>query len=233
MSLSMQIWSSTADSTGKAILRWALPCWGCHRSRRGSLERQLACLESKVYRNRVKSLVRNLMNGSDQFLYTLTELAVALQLHEDGWDVELSSVFYKRKDVDVLAQLGDDKRYVDVVNLQAEPLEEATDAFLQPLSDDPLWSKVVSKVVTKYKEKFHEAIEAGWKGDAWLALDYGKVDRLRFQVFTREAIMKQDWRAPCAEAIARACPGLQGVIYFQSDAIHPTTGPLHWTPCPR
>lgn len=197
-----------------------------------SLEFQLQSLASRTYRNRIKTQVKHLLNGDLQFLNTVSEFALALRLQADGWGVELAHVFDDTgKDVDVLAVKGGDARFVEVINLAPEPMSDSLDGFMPMPGSGPLNPKLLAKVVDKYKTKFKAAIDAGWKGKAWVALDYAKMHDLSVDLLFRRALTAQDWPRLLAAEAGRRCPALGGVIYYWSTATHPYSSPIEWCAC--
>jgi hypothetical protein len=71
---------------------------------------------------------------------------------------------------------------------------------------------LIDKVVEKYKSKLQEAIQNGWSGPAYIALDVSKDDALQFGLAFREGPCGEEWQGRCAAEVVNYCPGLHGVI---------------------
>jgi hypothetical protein len=195
-----------------------------------ALEEQLQALETCVAGNRTGTLVKNLLNGP-QFLNTLSELALARRLQLDGWQVELASPFHDgKKDADVRVSRDGAERYVELVNLAPEPMTESIEGFLPLPGSEPLDPKLLDKVVEKYETKFKPALDAGWKGEAWIALDHSKKHDLTAELLFRGPFTGTDWRAQLAASIGSKCPELRGVVYSRSTAVTPAAEPVIWNP---
>jgi hypothetical protein len=172
------------------------------------LEQYLQALEHAVPESKRRSLAKHLLNGSRQFLHTYSELGLASQFHEHGFSVNLFQVFFGRKDVDFAAERGTDVRFVEVINLQAEPL--TTQGWAERPGID---QRIVGRVVSKCRKKFGEAFASGWDGPAWIAMDYGK----RHECYIAGVFMESlgdDWKRASALRVFESCPQLRGVIYY-------------------
>lgn len=164
----------------------------------------------------------NLLNGRIQFLNTLSELGLARYYVELGWCVRLAEPLPTgQKDVDLLMSLGGDVRWLDVVN--AAPNEWEGDGFVPPVPND-FETRLVDKVVQKFTSKFRAAIDAGWTGAPWVALDFTKNDGIAMGVTVLGLIGSYKLK-DFADGVLRRCPGLAGVVYF---AYHATETEARW-----
>ena len=195
-----------------------------------ALESQLSALAPLVARGRRGRFTKQLLNGP-QFLNALSELALAMRLQIEGWGVELASPFHDNaKDVDIRANRGPAIRFVEVANLAPESAAELVEGFMEKPGGQPLDRRLVGKVVSKYKAKFEKAIEEGWVGDVWIAIDFGKQHDLSLDLRFRRPLTRHDWRKGAAAELHATCPGLRGVVYYQSTAVHPCADEIEWTP---
>ncbi len=197
-----------------------------------ALEQQLTLLLPKLDGGRRRQLIDNLLNDTNQFLHTVSELALAHQLDTEEWSVTLYHRFFNEKDVDILAKKDEITRNIEVINLEAEELPAPHNGFMEVPWEMSLDPRLVSKVVEKYQTKFEMAIDSGWSEEAWIALDYAKNYTVFLGLQTRDSILKDRWREACAAQVRRECRDLAGVIYYAHSAIHERTGLIKWTPCP-
>ncbi len=195
-----------------------------------ALEEQLSCMLPFI--NSKGKLSKNLCNDSDQFLNTMSELGLAVRLKQDGWSVKICEIFYKEKDVDVLVSKDNAKRFIEVTNLTPEPSSsyKSVDGFMPMPGSTPLDPKLVNKVVTKYRSKFKDAIDDGWSGEAWIALDIAKKDELNIDLTFRTSLTGQKWWMDCIRQITAECPRLAGVLYYWYSAEQIAAEQIIWTP---
>ncbi|WP_445370703.1 hypothetical protein ACH518_15245 [Methylomonas sp. HW2-6] len=69
-------------------------------------------------------LAQKLLNKHLQFLNTLSELALARELSEQGWGVKLEEKFFGKKDVDIFAERDGEENFIEVINLAPKERDE-------------------------------------------------------------------------------------------------------------
>lgn len=192
-----------------------------------SLEDNLSVLRPTITKPR--RLANQLLNGC-QFLNTLSELALARTLLDMGWSISLDEKFFGKKDADIVARRDTEKNFIDVTNISPMSLPVGVTVcrdIFQEMSDR---SRIVHKLVEKFQEKFEVAINSGWGGRAWVALDFAKNDEENVQSFVQDLFQRR-WRLEVAELVRRDCPQLAGVILYR---YYPTAGPfvnrVQWIP---
>ena len=194
------------------------------------LEENLKLFTYKLSPRQKRDLSVNLLNGSNQFLHTLSELGLARAFYESGWQVELAVQFWdkSKKDVDLRVKKDITEALIEVINLQANELHIRRDGFFGLSAPNVLHYNLIDKVVEKYKSKFQEAIQNGWSGPAYIALDISKDDALQFGLAFREGPLREEWQGRCAAEVVQYCPGLHGVIYYYHSADEPGTRAISW-----
>jgi hypothetical protein len=200
------------------------------------LEENLELFTCNLRPKQKKELSDHLLNGSGQFLHTLSELGLARAFHESGWQIDLAVKIGNRhsKDVDIRIKKDIKEALIEVVNLQANELHINPSLPFFPLTPpNVLDDKLINNVVGKYKCKFQEAIQNGWSGPAYLAVDVSKNEPLYVSLRLREERLGEDWQAQCAVEVVKRCPGLHGVIYYFYSADKPAAHSISWKRTPR
>lgn len=212
---------------GIALLRddWEAPA-GLVRS----LEENLSIFLPPLSVQQRRSLAANLLNGRVQFLNTVSELGLARHYRDLSWQVRLAEPLPTGKDVDLFMAQSGQERWLDVIN--AAPSEWEGAGFA-PLVPNDFEMRLVEKVVDKFQTKFREAIDAGWTGSAWVALDFTKNDAILLAV-TVQNLNLIDCKSLDAFAsdVLRRCPGLSGVVYYTYDAREPKASWVREYKCP-
>jgi hypothetical protein len=187
-----------------------------------SLENNLSVFIPGLCPEKQRDISANLLNGRIQFLNTLSELGLARYYVKLGWCVRLAEPLPTGpKDVDLFMSLGADVRWLDVVN--AAPNEWEGDGFVPPIPDD-FEMRLVDKVVQKFTSKFQAAIDVGWTGAPWVALDFTKNDGIARGVTVLGLIGLHKLK-DFADEVLRRCPDLAGVVYF---TYHATETEARW-----
>jgi hypothetical protein len=187
-----------------------------------SLEDNLSVFVPGLSAEKQRDISANLLNGRIQFLNTLSELGLARYYVKLGWCVRLAEPLPAgQKDVDLFMSRSGDVRWLDVVN--AAPNEWEGDGFVPPLPND-FETRLVNKVAQKFTSKFQTAINAGWTGAPWVALDFTKNDGIAVGV-TLLGLIRSRKLNDFADKVLRRCPGLAGVVYF---TYHATKTEASW-----
>lgn len=176
-----------------------------------SLDENLSIFVPPLRVDQRKALAANLLNGHNQFLNTLSELGLARYYKELGWQVSLAEQLPPgTKDVDLYIKLGGDFRWLDVLN--SAPNEWEGDGFAPMLPAD-FELRLIDKVVQKFEAKFREAIDGGWNGSPWVALDFTKHDGIA-RTLTMLGLVGSKKLDGFATDVLSRCPELSGVVYF-------------------
>lgn len=184
-----------------------------------SLEENLSIFVPSMSKKQKSTLAANLLNGSCQFLNTLSELALARHYHDRGWKTKLAyQLSPDKKDVDLFVEKDGQSHAIEVLN--AAPSECEVNGFAPVLPSD-FQFRLMDKIVQKYDKKFSHAIKKGWNGNAWIALDITKNDGVAVGVTISS---DERLREFACEAL-RQCKQLSGVMYFTYCAAKPT---IHW-----
>ncbi|MEX2490489.1 MAG: hypothetical protein WD425_01880 [Nitrospirales bacterium] len=186
-----------------------------------ALDENLRVLHAAEAIRRPVKLMDKLLNNANQFLNTLSELALASTLKSKGWHVHLEEPFFGDKDVDVLAMRGVTKKYIEVTNLSIEknpPIKKEGRGVVHSGQIGPSADKdlIVQKIAAKYQEKFEEAIQNGWTGHAWVALDVAKDHIESVDTFFQSHIRLPQWKNELTAIVRRECPGMSGFVVFRS-----------------
>jgi hypothetical protein len=99
---------------------------------------------------------------------------------------------------------------MDVVN--AAPNEWEGDGFVPILPED-IEFRLIDKVVSKFEGKFREALNAGWKEPAWVALDFTKNDGIAMGV-TMLGLIGSKKLDTFASDVLKRCSDMAGLVYF-------------------
>lgn len=177
-----------------------------------SLEENLSIFVHTLNDNKKKKdIADHLLNKDIQFLNTLSELGLARHYNQNGYQVRLAEVLApSEKDADIYICKGDEHRWIEVLNAAHEELE--IDGF-SPMFNAEFGRRLIDYVVLKYNEKFQTAIDKGWNGCPWVALDFIKNDDIAREVALHEMVGNMTLE-DCAAKIRSNCPGLAGVVYY-------------------
>ncbi|MCD4652501.1 hypothetical protein K8T06_01035 [bacterium] len=176
-----------------------------------SLEDNLSAFVPSLDEDEKKVLAAELLNGRIQFLNTLSELGLARYYLDDTWNTSLAvRIPGVLKNVDIYLEKESESRWLDVIN--AEPKEWEYAGFA-PMAPADLEMRLVDKIERKFASKFKEAVDNGWKGDAWIGLDFTKNDSITKAV-TLMRIIGSRTLDEFASEIFRRCPELKGIVYF-------------------
>lgn len=194
------------------------------------LERHLAALNAAAAmdrgsRRQLRASFSNLNHG---FLHTMSELALARRLHEEGWSVSLAAQLPGGRDADIAASRGGETRFIDVVNVQAAGLPDSESVYFAGPGRDELVSEMVRRSVQKAEKKYRDAWRAGWLGDAWVAVDYGKSDALLFANSGVLRAARAGWHRDAARHIADQVAELAGVAFYAYSADRDTLTDIVW-----
>lgn len=174
------------------------------------LENNLSLFMPNMNDQQKRSLQNSLLNGAVQFLNTLSELGIARYYKNNGWSVQMFCPLVPTgKDADMFLQRDGETRALDVIN--AAPQESEVDGSA-PLEPPGTKFRLVDKIKLKYSKKFQEAINEGWKGSPWIAIDISKNDDLFVAVCTNNITLEK--LEHLKEEIFHECPHLAGVSYF-------------------
>jgi hypothetical protein len=184
-----------------------MPFEGLMQSLEANLNRFLHSLDvAKKSKLRLK-----LLNGRNQFLNTISELALANYFLDAGYTVKLDELLApSAKDADLHLVHGGETRWIDVIN--AAPHEWQGEGF-GPFRPHDFAFRLRDKVLDKYKDKFAPAVAAGWCGDAWIALDFTKNDSLALAMLSSSLVGDKPL-AEFAQDIFTQQPGIRGVVYY-------------------
>lgn len=160
--------------------------------------------------------LRKKLINPDQFLNTISELALARTLLDDGYDLTIEYEFAERRDVDIFAHKLGRELYIDATNLCSRSMrstEIVAGAVSEVFDDD----RIVEKIVTKFREKFEGPLQRGWVGHPWGALDVAKDDLEKIRsAFQR--IFRDSWQTEIRNLLQKECPALEGALIYLSDA---------------
>lgn len=160
-------------------------------------------------------LAKKLLNR-EQFFNTISELALARTVKDQGWSVRLEEPFFGGKDVDILASREGDDIYIEVTNLASNELGEGVQGGeVTRISERDL---AVRKIITKYREKFEVAIERGWPGHPWLALNVAMNDGKNIEYELQSILRVGTFATELAEHVGSECPRLSGLILYRHPA---------------
>jgi hypothetical protein len=139
-----------------------------------------------------------------------------------GWQVRLAEQLpVGTKDVDLYIKLRGELRWLDVLN--SAPNEWEGDGFTPVLPVD-CELRLVDKIVQKFEAKFREAINGGWKGSPWVALDFTKHDGIARAV-TMLGFVGSKKLDGFATVVLSRCPELSGLVYF---TYYASQGKAYW-----
>ena len=196
------------------------------------LERHLAVLDAAgaVSEDARRQLRANLVNRREGFLHTMSELALARHLVDEGWRVALAAPLPGGGDADIFAERDGHNRHIEVVNYEARPLPPSTSAFIRLPTSDEIIERMASKVAGKVLKKFRDPWTAGWRGSVWVAVDYGKHDELKIACSFLQRPTRMGWEEATAARLARDLPELAGVLFYDYSASNDTLTAATWTP---
>ncbi len=191
-----------------------------------AIEKNLDALWDKI--DKPGQLRQKLLNP-DQFLNTISELALARSLRDNGYEVTLEYKFAQGRDADILAVKHGRQYHVDVTNLAARPLP-MHGVVSGTVSEVGEMDLVVKKIAAKFREKFEGPLDRGWPGHAWIALDVAKNDRQNVDVVLQR-FTRPNWIREVKVLMHRECPTLEGCVIYRSDptAIHVDV--VGWVEC--
>lgn len=195
-----------------------------------TLEFQLSIVVPNVSARARKQLADELPNHRDGLLHTMSELGLTLELFRQGWSVDCAVPYWGDRDVDIVAEKQGDRRLIEVVNVQARRLVNTPTGFMAIRDVPEMTDHLAAMVATKAKKKFGDAVIAGWRGRAWVALDATKDDAM----YVSSRILggrSPDWTAEVARRLAPQFPQLEGVLFYSYTANSPTATDLRWHPC--
>jgi len=158
-------------------------------------------------------LARKLLNGMEQFLNTLSELALARTLIEQGYSVQLEEKFFDNKDADIFAVYQGENSYIEATGLAPTPLCAGISS--RQVSETGSEDLVVAKVVRKYQSKFEVAYNNGWQEHSWVALDVSK-NHEQDILISLKTFISDVWVENLTKHIRCECPHLTGVIVYST-----------------
>lgn len=185
-----------------------------------------------------KKLGMKLLNRSEQFLNTLSELTLARALIKRGYSVFLEEKFFDDKDADIFASYQGEDSYIEAAGLAFDtsaPVSVASedeDSYIEGagLALPPLYARscsrlvpeigsedlVVAKIVGKYQNKFEIAYKNGWQGHSWVALDVSKNHEQDISASLNPHFFDASWVENLAKHIRGECPHLTGIIVYST-----------------
>jgi hypothetical protein len=178
-----------------------------------ALNGNLGALRDKI--KKPGQLRKKLMNPS-QFLNTISELALARTLLDNGYEITVEYEFAEKRDVDIFASKSGDDYHIDVTNLAARAIRSDTVLF-ESVSKESKYDLVIKKIATKFREKFEGPLERGWIGHAWIALDVAKNDLENVKTFV-QCLTRPTWADEIRAILCYECPTLEGALLYRSDA---------------
>jgi hypothetical protein len=191
-----------------------------------ALDSNLAVLWNRIDK---PSRLRNKLLNPEQFLNTISELALARTLHDDGYEITLEFAFAERRDADVLATKSGRDYHIEVTNLASRPIISGT-TIAGSVREVAEYDLIVEKIITKFRDKFEGPLDRGWHGHAWIALDVAKNDEenvhLVLQRFSRPT-----WRDELKAILCRECSTLEGALVYRSAAIATHVDIVGWVEC--
>lgn len=175
-----------------------------------ALESNLAHFNPHLDRKKRKHVSDNLLNGRDQFLNTLSELGLARRLSDQGRVIHLAHPFHDgNRDVDIADCTPGSEKLIEVVNLAAQ--EADIHGFAPSFSEET--SRLVNTISKKYRKKFGKALDEGWNGPIWIALDIIKNDLVAISAVLGP-LTQPDFFERFGSTVFSSCPKLQGIIYY-------------------
>lgn len=116
---------------------------------------------------------------------------------------------------------GAAKKFIEVTNLSIEknpPIKkegrgELYRCLIEQCDDK---DRIVQQIATKFREKFEEAIQNGWMGHAWIALDVAKHHMVSVDTIFRSHFRLPQWKSELTAIVRRECPGMSGFVVFRS-----------------
>ena len=171
-----------------------------------SLEDNLCALRPIMMKPR--KLAKQLLNPC-QFLNRLSELALAHTLLEKGWWISLNEKFFGNKDADIVARRGTEENFIDVINIAPMSLPTGVVNCRDIIQETSNRSRIVQKVVEKFKQKFEVALERGWRGRAWVAPDFAKNDEENVQAFVQD-FFQTELEISCGQTCSPRMPKING-----------------------
>ena len=156
----------------------------------------------------------------------------------------------KRKDIDILVKMGGEPRHVEVLSLKTRRLGNSGDvpprASLLPsaahareneaagsscLFDAPSAEKLLrAKIKNKYRDKFKVAVENGWPGAPWIALNFAENDAMLIGSSAQDVADRPRWAESVARVACDECPALRGVVLFTYLGYAETADNVWWVP---